>query len=83
MLMLFSMTLTLMQGHSGSTKAKNQHCMLSETKQAVSIKLAATVGHFLSDLSLQTFIWLVQLVLNDKSLSKQGRDCPKVETAPR
>ena len=33
-----------------STKAKNQHCMLSATKQAIRIKLATTVGHFLHDL---------------------------------
>ena len=46
MLMFFLMTLTLMKGHSGSVKAKNQRCILSETKQAISIKLAATVGLF-------------------------------------
>ena len=44
--MLVLMTLTLMQGHSGSAKAKNQRCMLSETKQAISIKLATTVDLF-------------------------------------
>ena len=32
MLILVSMTLTLMQGHSGSAKAKNQRCMLSATE---------------------------------------------------
>ena len=52
LLMLVSMTLTLMQGHSGSAKAKNQRCMLSATKQAISIELATTVGHFLLDLDL-------------------------------
>ena len=60
MLMLISMT--LMQGHSGLAKAKNQRCMLSAAKQARSIKLAKTVGHFYVTLTLQTFIWLVQLV---------------------
>ena len=45
MLILVLMTLTLMQGHSGS--AKNQRCMLSATKQAISIKLATTVGPFI------------------------------------
>ena len=45
MLMLFLMTLTLMQGHGGSTKAKNQRCMLSATKQAINIERATTVGH--------------------------------------
>ena len=44
MLMIISTTLTLMQGHSGLAKAKNQHCMLSATKQAISIKLATMVG---------------------------------------
>ena len=46
------MTLALMQGHSGSAKAKNWRCMLSATKQTISIKLTATVGHFLRDLDL-------------------------------
>ena len=32
--------------HSGSAKAKNQRCMLSATKQTISIKLATTVGLF-------------------------------------
>ena len=36
---------------------------LSATKQAISIKLATTVGHFYMTLTLQTFIWLAQLVL--------------------
>ena len=52
MLMLVLMTLTLMQGHSGSAKARNQRSMLSATKQAISIKLATKVGHFLRDLDL-------------------------------
>ena len=34
--------LTLMHGHSGSTKAKNQRCVL----------LASAVGHFLRDIDL-------------------------------
>ena len=38
--------------HSGLAKAKYQRCTLSETKQAISNKLAATVGHFLRDLDL-------------------------------
>ena len=50
-LMLVLMRLTLMQGHNGSAKAKQiQRCMLSATKQAISIKLASTVGHCLHDL---------------------------------
>ena len=52
MLMLISMTFILMQGHSGSAKAKNQRCMLSVTKQAIiSITLATTLGHSLRDLA--------------------------------
>ena len=31
---------------------KNQRCMLSATEQSISIKRAATVGHFLRDLDL-------------------------------
>ena len=38
-----------MQGHSGSTKATNQRCMLSATKQAVSITLATAVVHCLCE----------------------------------
>ena len=48
MFMLVSMTLTLMPGHSGSTNDKT----LSATEQAISIKLATKVGHFLRDLDL-------------------------------
>ena len=51
-LMLILMTLTLMQHHSGSAKQKHQRCMLLATKQAISIKLATMVGHFLCDLDL-------------------------------
>ena len=54
MLMLVSMTLTLLQGHSGSAKAKNQRCILLATEQAITIKLATTVSliflFFLRDL---------------------------------
>ena len=38
--MLMLVLMTLMQGHSGSANAKDQQCMLSATKQAISIKLA-------------------------------------------
>ena len=37
MLMLVSMTLTMMQGHSGSAKANIQYRIISTTKQATSI----------------------------------------------
>ena len=40
----------------------NQRCMLSATMQAISIKLARTVGHFYVTLTFQTFIWLDQLL---------------------
>ena len=52
MLMLVAMTLDSMQGHSRSAKANHQRCMLSATKQTLSIKLSTTVGHFLCDLDL-------------------------------
>ena len=63
MTMLPSMTLTLMQGHSGSAKYK--------TKKSISIELAATDGRrfffsflFTSPwLNLQTFMWLGPLVV--------------------
>ena len=42
--MLTSVILTLMQGHNGSAKAKDQRWIISKAKQAISIKLATTVG---------------------------------------
>ena len=58
MLILALTTLTLLQGHSGSAKAKHQRRMLSATKQAISYKLDTVVGHFYVTLTLtsQTFI---------------------------
>ena len=44
-LMVVSMTLTLMQGHSGSIEENIQLGIISTTKQAIKIKLAATEGH--------------------------------------
>ena len=65
MLMLVSMTLTLVQGHSGLAKAKHQHYMLSVTKQAIRIKLTTTVGHLLGDLDLDLLLYgLTSLFLN-------------------
>ena len=58
MLMLILMTLNLMQGHSGSAKAKYQRCMLLATKQAIRIKLAI----FYMTLTLQMLIWVDHLV---------------------
>ena len=52
MLIFMLMTLTLVKGHSGSAK-KISVAMLSATKQAISTKLATTVGFFfLRDLDL-------------------------------
>ena len=58
------MTLTLMQGHSGSAKKKYQHWIISTTKPAISIKLATAVGlfFFYMTLTLQTFRCLDHLV---------------------
>ena len=56
--------MALMQGHSGSAKAKTWHRIISTTKQALSIKLATTVGLFYVTLTLKMFIWLEQLVLS-------------------
>ena len=66
MLMLVLMTVTLMQGHSGSAKANSQRSMLSTTEQAITIKLATTVGlfpPFYMTLTSQRFIWLYHPVL--------------------
>ena len=54
--MLVSMILTLMQGHSGSAKAKYERRIISTTKQAISIRLPTTVGHIFVTLTLKTFI---------------------------
>ena len=53
-LMLVSMTLTLMQGHNGSAKAKSKRWIISTIKQAIRIKLATTVClFFLYDLDFE------------------------------
>ena len=49
MFMVMLMTLALVQGHSVSAKAENQRWIISTTKQAICIKLAKTVCHFLPD----------------------------------
>ena len=49
------MTLTMMQGHNGLAEANIQRWIISITKQAISIKLATTEGHFLF-----TWQWLSQ-----------------------
>ena len=49
---LYAYAQCVMQGHIGSTKAKYQRCMLSATKQVISLKLATTTGHFVCDLDL-------------------------------
>ena len=50
MLMLVSMTLILMKGHSGSQRQKISIGIISTTKQAITVQLATMVGQFLSDL---------------------------------
>ena len=66
-LILVSMTMTLMQGHSGSAEAKQTSVELSRqlTKQAISIKLYTTVGPglFLHDLDFEKCIWFDHLIL--------------------
>ena len=62
MRMLVSMTLTLMKGHSGLAEEQIQHQIIPTTKQAVSLKLAATVGHDKFYFSLKSS---VAFVLND------------------
>ena len=60
-IMFVSMTLTLMQGHSGTAMAKKSTLnALGNYKQAIRIKLATRVGlfWFFVTLTLQTFIWL-------------------------
>ena len=44
-LIVVSMTLNLMQGHSGSVEEEIQVWLISTAKQSLKIKLAATVGH--------------------------------------
>ena len=73
--MLMSITLTLMQGHSGSAKTKNVRWFIVTTtgKQAISIQFATTVGHFLMWPWFRIyFIWLGHLVsLWDRTSSLQ------------
>ena len=52
MRLLVLMTLTLIQGHSGLARANYQLCMLSATRQAISMELATTVSHYVCDLDL-------------------------------
>ena len=61
--MLIRVLMTLTQGHSRS--ARQQISVACSLRQAVSIKLGTTVGHFCVTLtvSLQTFIGLVHLVV--------------------
>ena len=62
--MLVFMTFTLMQGHSGSAKAKNQHCMVSTTKQAITVILATTVGPFLHEPEFANGLTVVLFLLS-------------------
>ena len=56
MLMLMSITLTLMQGHSGLAEEKIQLWIILTSKQAMSIKLAATAGHSKFYFSLESSV---------------------------
>ena len=49
------MTLTLMQGHSGSAKTKTQFGIIWTSKQATSITFATTVGQVLRDIDFANF----------------------------
>ena len=49
MLIFTSMTLTLVQDHSGSANAQNQRCILSATKQTISVNLTQRGLFFLRD----------------------------------
>ena len=51
--MLDSMTLTTMQGHSGSTKANNQRWIISTTTQAISINTSCNGSQYLRDLDYE------------------------------
>ena len=64
MLKLVFITLTLIQGHSGSAKAKYKCWIILTTKQATRIKLAisTTVGHFLRDLDFENIYGLTILL---------------------
>ena len=50
-----------MQGHSGSAEEKIQLWIISTTKQAIKVKLAATIGHNKFYFSLN---WSVPVILN-------------------
>ena len=61
--MLVSMTLTFMQGHSGSAQEKfSAELSRQLSEQQALTKLATTVGHFFQDLDFENVIWLDQLV---------------------
>ena len=68
MLRLVTMNLTLMQGHSGLADDKLQRWIISTTKQAISIKHAATVGHDIFYFSLKSSVAFV-LNYGDTSIS--------------
>ena len=53
MIMLLSMTLTLMQGHSGSVEENIQRWIISTTNPVISIELTTTVGQFVHDLDIE------------------------------
>ena len=63
-LVVVSMLLTLMHGHGSSAEERMQLCIISTTKQAIKIKLAATVGFFvLHDIYFANVYMACHLVL--------------------
>ena len=78
MLILVSMTLTLMHGRGGSTKAKHRRWIFATTKQAISVKLATMVDHFEMTLTLNTCIRLDQLVSFGQQRWKDNRPWPRL-----
>ena len=63
------MTLTLMQDHHGSAKAKIQCLIISTNKQATSITLARTVGHFYVTLTLKCLFGMATLFAHSYSIN--------------
>ena len=59
--MLVSITLTLLQDHSGLAEDKNQLYIFSTIKQVIFVKLTTTAGSsrlfFYMTLTLKTLIW--------------------------
>ena len=74
-----SMTLTLTQGHSGSAEDQIQLSVISTTKKAIQIKLAATVCHDTSYFSLKSS---VLVVLNHGHTNVSCKTCVRSLVCP-